>query len=533
MAQDQERIHVAHNAVASGVTATSPHTNISELPSATKKSELDSTAEAALTQDAVQDAEDSDLAAQSYVVTLHPGPQGLRYNEHTGQVIWVKKGGIAEQVGIQRGDTVVKVNGSPYSEGALHEARAKAKPYELVVWRQSLTERIAGWTQCLSDTAICTYVVLRLMHARFFVTGTQGGNLVLACMASSPVLILVLLSSCARVIFLCTALMSLNVLPVCYLSLCISFKFSLVVGAYRLCNGPLAQMIPSEVARTRTDSLERVFFRISLVYWFIRVVSAIRLYTLSGRQLGRVFLACSFGEQGEPQQLSQWFYLYGLVWGYARVTEACSGRLHQVSEALPCDGEVFDEKVRKPIIEIVSDLCPALSYAGMPILLMCAGLVRNSLEVMPLLVKMMSGVAFFGNGVGTARVVFDAIIIAVVLTEAPFGISSAQEELTSKLAEARTRDPSLHVQIAAVETMLAQTNRGQGFGIPAGRTCVLTKVFFQTLFFRVAATTTILMTVAKHLLGYEQDERRAMNDLLVKTDLIFAALNRSHNTSSL
>jgi len=359
----------------------------------------------------------------------------------------------------------------------------------------------------------------------------QGGSIVLTCMASAPVLLLVISSSCAQVIHLCAALVYRNVQPAFYLSVCTVFTCSQVVGVRRLRNSPLAQPTQSDI--TPTHAAERLFAVISLVYWIIRLGSLVEKILGSDAQLLQVVLASSFGESGEPKGLSQWFFLYGLVWGYSRVAEACSARLRKVSDVLPCDAEVFDEKAKKPVVQLVNDLCPVLACIGMPLLLMCAGLVRDSFVLMSLVMKIQNGVSPFANSVAVARVGSSAALIVVVLTTAPFSISSELEEVKSKLAEARTYDSSLHIQIQVVETMLAQANRGQGFGISVGQTCVLSKVFFQTVAIRFVATATICMTVAKELLGYGRAERLAMDDLLMKTDLLLAAMNRSHNMSRL
>lgn len=532
---DQVRIHEEHNVAASEVTSISTPTVASETLNA-KENELESTEGATSEQDAVQVAESSVLgevegAGQSYTITVQPGALGVKYNEGTGHIFVISKGSQAEQAGIQAGDIIIGVNGSPFSDGAWHRAKMKNKPYAMVLWRQSMAEFLAKWLQCLSDTAICAYVICRLGYDALFASGMQGGNTVLTCMASAPVLLLVVSSVCAQIIHLCAAMMNHNVLPALYLSVCTVFTCSQAVGARGLRDSPLAQPTQSDI--TRTHAAERLFSGISLVYWIIGAGSVAKSVIISNAQLSQVLLASCFGETGEPKELSQWFFLYGLVWGYSRVAEACSARLRQVSDVLPCDAEVFDEKARKPVVQLVNDLCPVLAGIGMPLLFMCAGLVRDSFVLLSLGMRIQNGYCLSINVITAARVGCSIALTAIVLTTAPFGISSELDEVKSKLAEARTHDSSLHFHIHAVETMLAQANRGQGFGIPAGQTCVLTKSFFQTATLRLAAAATILMTVAKTLLGYEHAERLAMDDLLAKTDLLLAAMNESHNMSSL
>ncbi|CAJ1359269.1 unnamed protein product, partial [Effrenium voratum] len=75
------------------------------------------------------------------------------------------------------------------------------------------------------------------------------------------------------------------------------------------------------------------------------------------------------------------------------------------------------------------------------------------------------------------------------------------DDLEHQLSEARQSDASLHLQVRAVEDMLAEVNHGEGWGIPVSRGFVLSKSMLQSLCVRFLLAGTVIKTFLDSELG--------------------------------
>jgi len=65
--------------------------------------------------------------------TVSPGKLGVRHTKDTGKFTDVKKGGAAEQLGIQVGWRICKLDNLPFSQALMTEKTAGKEPYEMLL----------------------------------------------------------------------------------------------------------------------------------------------------------------------------------------------------------------------------------------------------------------------------------------------------------------------------------------------------------------------------------------------------------------
>jgi len=99
---------------------------------------------------------------------------------------------------------------------------------------------------------------------------------------------------------------------------------------------------------------------------------------------------------------------------------------------------------------------------------------------------------------------------AIACAAAPLRISAALETAESKLAHIRSRSPELHVQVAAVEAVMAQANMGRGFGVSVGGSLVLSKGLIQKTILSLAGAAAVLGSFGDWVLGVEDKEFQAL-----------------------
>mmetsp|Transcript_20695 Transcript_20695/g.49063 ORF Transcript_20695/g.49063 Transcript_20695/m.49063 type:complete len:559 (-) Transcript_20695:22-1698(-) len=207
----------------------------------------------------------------------------------------------------------------------------------------------------------------------------------------------------------------------------------------------------------------------------------------------------------------------------------------EVLEKLPCQTSQFAEQIHTPTAKLLRDLSPQLSTLGVPLLLSGAG---SCIEVFSLYKY------FVYMSLMPRKVLLDPEWVDVWLHAAgysvimlarflclglgPFQLARGLEDLEHRLSEARQSDGSLHLQVRAVEDMLAEVNHGEGWGIPVSRGLVLSKSVMQSLCVRLLLAGTVIKTFLDSELGLK-DEQSALGIEQNSMQRLLQDQNRSVN----
>eukprot|EP00913_Durusdinium_trenchii_P000249 g226.t1 len=194
----------------------------------------------------------------------------------------------------------------------------------------------------------------------------------------------------------------------------------------------------------------------------------------------------------------------------SRICIAAYQRMIEVAAVLPVpDSAPFRDSVHKPCAKLLQEIPPNLSPFGLPAMLMSsAGILSITIIAYNRVVQMLSYSAEFWWLNNWIRLLghacwFTSISLSVA---SPLSIlSSALEELESGLNEQRQQDPSRHLEVEAVEAMLAKVNHGQGWGIPVVKGLVLNKTMIQALLLRIVVAATVIKAFLDRQLGFQKD----------------------------
>ena len=209
----------------------------------------------------------------------------------------------------------------------------------------------------------------------------------------------------------------------------------------------------------------------------------------------------------------EFFQLMTLTFLVSRISASARQLMLEVTVVMPCDAKDFPKQVHAPCSRVLRDSTPKLSTCGLPLVLVASKILMACFSwygMVQLLAVSEVNRGFKDNWLHLllASCQLGAILLAVVA--GPFQLSAALTDLENKLNEERHRDGGMHLEVQAVEAMLAKQNNGQGWGIPVFEGFILSKAVLQTIFIRLALAGTVIKTFLDCELGFEKEQTEAL-----------------------
>jgi len=205
----------------------------------------------------------------------------------------------------------------------------------------------------------------------------------------------------------------------------------------------------------------------------------------------------------------------------------------EVLEKLPCQTSEFADHIHTPTAKLLQDVPPQLSTLGVPLLLFGLGSCIAVFGLYSYFVYMSllsRNVLLAWVDIWLHAAAYSVYMLACFfcLGVGPFQLARGLEDLEHRLSEARQSDGSLHLQVRAVEDMLAEVNHGEGWGIPVSRGLVLSKSVMQSLCVRLLLAGTVIKTFLDSELGLK-DEQSALGIEQNSMQRLLQDQNRSVN----
>lgn len=209
----------------------------------------------------------------------------------------------------------------------------------------------------------------------------------------------------------------------------------------------------------------------------------------------------------------EFFQLMTLTFLVSRISASAHLLMLEVTVVLPCDASDFPKQVHAACSRVLRDTTPKLSTCGLPLVLVASRILMACFSwygTVQLLAMSEVNRGFKDNWLMLflASCQLGAILLAVVV--GPIQLSSALTEIENKLNEERHRDGGMHLEVQAVEAMLAKQNNGQGWGIPVFEGFILNNAVLQTIFIRLALAGTVIKTFLDCELGFEKEQEETL-----------------------
>ena len=159
-------------------------------------------------------------------------------------------------------------------------------------------------------------------------------------------------------------------------------------------------------------------------------------------------------------------------WMMSRSCAAARQGMLKVAEALPCGAAEFGDHVHEPCAKLLKDIPPHLVTCGAPLVLLTlsvpAAIICFYDDLMNLIllknVVLKYWTSFFPQFLELGWRICDMAFVTCVAVIGPIWLSSTLKDLKTKLNETRRRDPTMHLQVQAVNVMLSKAHFGQSFG---------------------------------------------------------------------
>ena len=183
-----------------------------------------------------------------------------------------------------------------------------------------------------------------------------------------------------------------------------------------------------------------------------------------------------------------------------------------VAKALPCKPDQFEEQIHKKCANVLHTCPHQLSTCGWPLLAVMVsslGPLVGTYSSVNCLLNLVAARTFFANWLHLSYK-FSGVAATLWPLSGVSLLSFAREALEINLNDTRKSDASSHLQVQAVETMLANVNYGHGWGIPVFKGLVLSKEFAKTVCFRFLLACTAIIAFLDAQLGYQEEEEETM-----------------------
>lgn len=452
------------------------------------------------------------------IATFEPGKLGIRL-ESSGEIVQVRLGSQAAQQGLRVGEYITKIGDKPFNHA-----------------RMVRTVKLSTLTSVSFQVTVESPSTLAIKAKEVFLAlslfpGFVGGLLVLALpwmlfsvqrfgwkcsvvnrILSHPVMLALMVTQAAAQ----TGVAVINGINT-------DFLVAVEVGGSVICSagvilgflfnsGNLLVKVP--LNRENEESLQKIHG----VAWAICSINVLSLtihvcwgHNPISFQSGHIEI--SKGQQllFELADVLSSFLMVAFTCLVSHISMAASQQMLDVAKTLPCKPDQFEEQIHKKCANVLHTCPHQLSTCGWPLLAVMVsslGPLVGTYTSVNVLLNMVAA-RTFPNSLKLSSQLSGAAAALWPLSGV-YLLSFAHEALEINLNDTRKSDASSHLQVQAVETMLANVNYGHGWGIPVFKGLVLSKEFAKTVCFRFLLAGTAIIAFLDAQLGYKEEEEETM-----------------------
>eukprot|EP00434_Breviolum_minutum_P021692 symbB.v1.2.019147.t1/scaffold1555.1/size186957/1 len=446
------------------------------------------------------------------IVTFRPGKLGITMVS-SGEITYVGVGSQAAQLGLRAGEYITKIGDKPFNYARMVRTM-KLSTSNSVSFQ--ITVEPPSW---LAVKAKQVFLALSILP------GFVGGLLVLALpwmlfsvhrfgwtcsvvnrILSHPVMLALIVTQAAAK----TGVAVANGINTDFLlagEFCgkVMCSAGAILGCVFNFGNPLVK-IP--LNRENEESLRKIH----AAAWAICSMNVLSLTIMSCLESGHIDI--SNGQQllFEVADVLPSFLMVAFTCLVSHISMAASQQMLDLAKTLPCKPDQFEEQIHKKCANILRTCPHQLSTCGWPLVAVIFGSMGplvGMYAIVNTLLKWVAARTYFTNWLNFSYE-FSGVAAALWPLSGVYLLSFAHEALAINLNDTRESDASSHLQVQAVEAMLANVNYGHGWGIPVFKGLVLSKEFAKTVCFRFLLACTAIITFLDAQLGYQEEEEETM-----------------------
>eukprot|EP00438_Fugacium_kawagutii_P021355 Skav220317 [mRNA] locus=scaffold972:41020:42396:- [translate_table: standard] len=383
---------------------------------------------------------------------------GFLVDPGTGRIRMVTSGSPADMAGLKAGPHIIAVGARPYTYRALRKACSK-NTCQVTVATSKFPSAMASAFRFLNLTAAFAGVLILLSLPCII---RQTGTCEPDAFAHPAILSIVSVS-----IIGCCGELGISLLDWPYANLARKIGgVAHCVGCLGLAGGCLANR-QNPLLNVPLDKEQSEAFRhaslLALVLFLLRAVSTMSWAFWSWNESGGV-LDTIYCFRYLPESIL--FCIFTSLMG--QISIAASQGMADIAKALSHGTVDFLEQVHKPCSKLLEEVPPNLARCGLPLMVISLASMTDTVPfIHQQLMEMWSWppARNFSSCCYLARAVSWLVAAVCPLTVSLGQLSSGLKRLEAELNEYRMRNPSQHLQVLAVEEMLAEargTWRGLG-----------------------------------------------------------------------
>ena len=453
------------------------------------------------------------------IATFEPGKLGIGL-ESSGEIVRVRPGSQAAEQGLRVGEYITRVGDKPFNSARMFRAvqlsTLTSVSFQVTVERPS-TLAIKAKQICFALSLFPGFIggllVLALPWMLFSVQRFGWKSSMVNRILSHPVMLALVVTQAAAK----TGVAVINGINTDFL-IAVEFGGSVICSAGVILgclfnSGNL--LVKILLNRENEESLRKIHG----VAWAICSMNVLSLTIFACWSHNPISLESGHIEISKGKQLLveladvlSSFLMVTFTCLVSHISMAASQQMLDVVKTLPCKPDQFEEQIHKKCANILHTCPHQLSTCGWPLVAVTfgsMGFLVGTYSSVNILLNLVAARTLFTNWLSLSYQ-FSRAAAALWPLSGVYLLSFAHEALEINLNDTRKSDASSHLQVQAVETMLANVNYGHGWGIPVFKGVVLSKEFAKTVCFRFLLACTAIIAFLDAQLGYQEEEEETM-----------------------
>ena len=453
-----------------------------------------------------------------HIATFQPGKLGMGFRS-SGEITVVGPGLQAAQQGLRAGQYITRIGDKPFTIARMYRAmrlsRSTSVAFQVTVeppsWLAVKAKQVFLGLSILPGFVGCL-LVLALPWMLFSLQRFGWNSSMVNRILSHPVMLaLVVTQAAARAGVALINGINTDFLVAVEFSGHVMCSAGVILGYVFTSGNPLVK-IP--LNKENEESLRKIH----AVAWTICSMNVLPHIIIFGWLYSPIsssgHIDISKGQQllFEVADVLSSFLTAGFCCLVSHISMAASQEMLDLANTLPCKPDQFEEQIHKKCASILRKCTHQLSTCGWPLVAMMIGSTGplvGTYSSLNGLVKVEAARAVLLNWLLFLKRL-SSFAANLWPLSGVYLLSFASEALEINLNETRQSDASSHLQVQAVEAMLAKVNYGRGWGIPVFKGLVLSREFAKTVCFRFLLACTAIIAFLDAQLGYQEEEEETM-----------------------